>query len=92
MGLGRWLDITQQLFYLLITSSHLLIPDIVGRGGGGPLHGHQTHHLQEVVLHHIPNDAEVVEVAAAALRQPTKIRKKKNLFVNENYAFRMKII
>lgn len=34
--------------------THLLISDVIRVSGGGLLHGHQTQHLQEVVLHHIP--------------------------------------
>lgn len=34
--------------------THLLISDVIRVSGGRLLHGHQTQHLQEVVLHHIP--------------------------------------
>lgn len=37
-------------------ATHLLIADIVRVSGGGLLHGHQTQHLQEVVLHHVPGE------------------------------------
>lgn len=36
------------------TCTHLLVSDVVRVRGGGLLHGHQTQHLQEVVLHHVP--------------------------------------
>ena len=47
--------------------THLLVSDVVGGCGGRPLHGHQAQDLQQVVLHHITDNAEVVEVTAAPL-------------------------
>ena len=43
-------------------------PDIVWAGGHGLLHGGEAEDLQEVVLHHVADDPELVEVSAAALR------------------------
>lgn len=35
--------------------------------GGQFLHGHQTQHNQQVVLHHVLDDAKFTQVAAPAL-------------------------
>ena len=37
-------------------------------GGCRLFHGHEAQYLQQVVLHDVADDAELVEVAAAALR------------------------
>mmetsp|Transcript_9038 Transcript_9038/g.25336 ORF Transcript_9038/g.25336 Transcript_9038/m.25336 type:complete len:544 (-) Transcript_9038:129-1760(-) len=45
----------------------LLRADVLGPEAHGGLHGEQRQHLQQVVLHDVPDDAVVVEVAPAAL-------------------------
>jgi len=45
----------------------LLVADVVGTLAGGPLHGDEAQDLQQVVLHHVPDNAELVEVTTAAL-------------------------
>lgn len=42
-------------------------PDVVGSEAHGLLHGYQSEDLSEVVLHDVADDAEVIEVPAAAL-------------------------
>ena len=55
--------------YVCIVSSQPshISPDIIRAGGDGFLHGGQTEDLQEVVLHHVPDDAELVKVATPTL-------------------------
>lgn len=48
--------------------TNLLVSDVVGGGGAGLLHCHQAQDLHQVVLHHVADDAELIEVAAAPLR------------------------
>src|SRR5690606_24291928 len=45
----------------------LLVADVLGREGDGPLHGDEREDLEQVVLHDVADDAELVKVAAAAL-------------------------
>mmetsp|Transcript_38372 Transcript_38372/g.123851 ORF Transcript_38372/g.123851 Transcript_38372/m.123851 type:complete len:472 (+) Transcript_38372:411-1826(+) len=46
----------------------LLGADVAGGEGERLLHRHQCHHLQQVVLQHVADDAILVKVAAAPLR------------------------
>ena len=45
----------------------LLVADVLGGEGDGALHGDEGEDLQQVVLHDVADDAELVKVAAAAL-------------------------
>mmetsp|Transcript_16308 Transcript_16308/g.48909 ORF Transcript_16308/g.48909 Transcript_16308/m.48909 type:complete len:388 (+) Transcript_16308:465-1628(+) len=47
---------------------HLLIPDVIGTQADRLLHGNERHDLNQVILDDIPNDAELVKVAAPPLR------------------------
>ena len=47
---------------------YLLVPDVVSGSGGRSLHGHQTEDLQQMVLHHVADNTEIIEVTAATLR------------------------
>ena len=46
--------------------SHLS-PDIIRAGGDGFLHGGETEDLQQVILHHVTDDPELVKIPAPAL-------------------------
>ena len=45
----------------------LLVADLIRVEGDGWLHGDQAEHLHQVVLHHVPEGARVIVVAAAVL-------------------------
>lgn len=47
---------------------YLLVAYVVRVDGGWFLHSHQTKDLQQVVLHDVAYDAELVKVAATPLR------------------------
>lgn len=47
--------------------AHFLVANVLGRERDGPLHGKESQHLKQVVLHDITNDAKLVEISAAAL-------------------------
>lgn len=47
--------------------SCLFVTDVVRMHGGWLLHGDEAQNLQQVVLHHVTDDAEFVKVAASAL-------------------------
>jgi hypothetical protein len=44
---------------------HLLIADFVGLEGHHRLHRHETEQLHQMILHHVPERARVIVVAAA---------------------------
>lgn len=46
----------------------LLVTDVIGMDGSRLLHCHQRQNLQQMILHHIANDSEFVEISAATLR------------------------
>ncbi len=46
---------------------HLLVADVLRRERDGPLHGEQRQHLEQVVLHDVADDAELVKVPATPL-------------------------
>lgn len=45
----------------------LLIPHVLCTSGGRLLHGCQTQHLQQVVLHHITDDPKLIKIATTPL-------------------------
>ncbi len=48
-------------------NADLLVADVFGREGDGALHGEEGQHLQQMILLHVTDDAELVEVASATL-------------------------
>ena len=48
-------------------NAHLLVTDILCGEGDGPLHGKEGEDLEQVVLHDVSNNAELVKVSPAAL-------------------------
>ena len=51
----------------LTHGTHLFIPDVFSRVSSRLLHGRETHHLEEVVLHHVSDDPKLVKVSASTL-------------------------
>ena len=49
-------------------------PNVVCAQGGRTLHGDEREQLHEMVLDHVSDDAELVKVAAAALRPNLLLR------------------
>ena len=45
----------------------LFVTNVVGMYRGWFLHGNEAQNLQQVVLHHVSDDAELVKVASSAL-------------------------
>jgi hypothetical protein len=51
-----------------VKTTNLFVANLFWVRGTGPLHGHETQDLQQVVLHNVANDTKFVKVATSSFR------------------------